>query len=152
MLIRMAPARNLLVAELLFCVAAYLLKRWCAGKCGRASLFFWVSQVAWRRMRYGFGSAAVGVLKLWGYSAVVRPIRDDAPRMRMKSSAVMVSVYCVWPSFFLDWISLCRHSDGAEGVSLAGFLAHDTLGGFLRSGIYLGLGYLFRRAQQRRWT
>jgi len=32
---------------------------------------------------------------------------------------------------------------GAEGVSLAGFLAHDTLGGFLWSGFYVGLGYLF---------
>jgi membrane protein DedA with SNARE-associated domain/rhodanese-related sulfurtransferase len=32
---------------------------------------------------------------------------------------------------------------GAEGVSLTGFLALDTLGGFLWSGFYVGLGYLF---------
>src|SRR5271157_3755753 len=32
---------------------------------------------------------------------------------------------------------------GAEGVSLARFLALDTLGGFLWSGFYVGLGYLF---------
>jgi membrane protein DedA with SNARE-associated domain/rhodanese-related sulfurtransferase len=32
---------------------------------------------------------------------------------------------------------------GAEGVSLARFLALDALGGFLWSGFYVGLGYLF---------
>ncbi len=32
---------------------------------------------------------------------------------------------------------------GAEGVSLARFLALDTLGAFLWSGFYVGLGYLF---------
>src|SRR6201997_3385798 len=32
---------------------------------------------------------------------------------------------------------------GAEGVSLARFLALDTLGSFLWSGFYVGLGYLF---------
>jgi len=32
---------------------------------------------------------------------------------------------------------------GAEGVSLARFLVFDTLGGFLWSGFYVGLGYLF---------
>ena len=32
---------------------------------------------------------------------------------------------------------------GAEGVALTGFLALDTLGAFLWSGFYVGLGYLF---------
>ena len=32
---------------------------------------------------------------------------------------------------------------GAEGVSLTGFLALDTVGGLLWSGFYVGLGYLF---------
>ena len=32
---------------------------------------------------------------------------------------------------------------GAEGVSLAGFLALDAVGSFLWSGVYVGLGYLF---------
>ena len=32
---------------------------------------------------------------------------------------------------------------GAEGISLARFLALDTLGGVLWSGFYAGLGYLF---------
>jgi len=34
---------------------------------------------------------------------------------------------------------------GAEGVSLTSFLAHDTLGGFLWSGFYVLLGYLFSK-------
>jgi membrane protein DedA with SNARE-associated domain/rhodanese-related sulfurtransferase len=34
---------------------------------------------------------------------------------------------------------------GAEGVSLRAFLAHDTVGGFLWSGFYVGLGYLFSK-------
>ena len=34
---------------------------------------------------------------------------------------------------------------GAEGVPLAGFLAVDTLGAFLWSGFYVGLGYVFSR-------
>ena len=32
---------------------------------------------------------------------------------------------------------------GAEGAPLSGFLVLDTLGGFLWSGFYVGLGYLF---------
>ena len=32
---------------------------------------------------------------------------------------------------------------GAEGASLTGFLAFDTLGAFLWSGVYVGLGYVF---------
>jgi membrane protein DedA with SNARE-associated domain len=32
---------------------------------------------------------------------------------------------------------------GAEGVSPIGFLALDTLGAFLWSGFYVGLGYTF---------
>lgn len=34
---------------------------------------------------------------------------------------------------------------GAEGVSLAGFLTLDAIGGFLWSGFYVGLGHLFAR-------
>jgi membrane protein DedA with SNARE-associated domain/rhodanese-related sulfurtransferase len=43
---------------------------------------------------------------------------------------------------------------GAEGVSLTGFFAFDTLGSFLWSGGYVGLGYLFSNELDAaiRWT
>ena len=112
-------------------------------KCARASLFFWVFWVAWQGMGYGSGSAASGVLRLCGYSAGSLPTREAAPGMRTKSFAVMVSRYCVWPSFFPDWTPSCRHLAARKECRSTAFLALDTVGSFLWSGVYVGLGYLF---------
>ena len=52
------------------------------------------------------------------------------------------SLLCV-AKFFPGLAAVIPPLAGAEGVSLGRFLAHDMLGGFLWSGFYVGLGYLF---------
>ena len=96
-----------------------------------------------RRMGYGSGSAASGVLRLCGYSAGSLPTREAAPGMRKKRFAVMVSpVLCV-AKFLPGLDAVIPPLCGAEGVSLTLFLALDTVGSFLWSSFYVGLGYLF---------
>jgi membrane protein DedA with SNARE-associated domain/rhodanese-related sulfurtransferase len=53
-----------------------------------------------------------------------------------------LSLLCV-AKFFPGLGAVLPPLVGAEGVSLARFLALDALGGFLWSGFYVGLGYLF---------
>ena len=65
---------------------------------------------------------------------------EECPRT---SFADMVSRCCVWRNFFPDWMAVMPPLAGAEGVSLAGFLALDVVGSFLWSASYVGLGYIF---------
>ena len=92
------------------------------GECARASLSCWVFWVAWQGMGYGSGSAASGVRRLCGYSAGSAADPRAAPGMRRKSFAVMVSRYCVWPSFIPGLDAVMPPLGGAEGVSAHGFL------------------------------
>jgi membrane protein DedA with SNARE-associated domain/rhodanese-related sulfurtransferase len=59
-----------------------------------------------------------------------------------KFSRYGLALLCV-AKFFPGLGTVIASLVGAEGVSLTRFLALDTLGGFLWSGFYVGLGYLF---------
>ena len=52
-------------------------------------------------------------------------------------------LYCVWPSFFPEWMPFCRRLCGAKECRSRVFLALDAAGSFLWSGFYTGLGYIF---------
>ena len=60
----------------------------------------------------------------------------------MKSLAVMAPLYYAWPSSFRELLPSFRRLSARRSVARA-FPTFDTLGGFLWSGFYVGLGYLF---------
>ncbi len=84
----------------------------------------------------------------WGSQAMRMLCRLTAdPRESSRNAHEKFSRYgppllCV-AKFFPGLGAVVPPLAGAEGVSLARFLAFDTLGGFLWSGFYVGLGYLF---------
>jgi membrane protein DedA with SNARE-associated domain/rhodanese-related sulfurtransferase len=68
--------------------------------------------------------------------------REFSRNAHEKFSHYGLRLLCV-AKFFPGLGTVLASLVGAEGVSLARFLALDTLGGFLWSGFYVGLGYLF---------
>jgi membrane protein DedA with SNARE-associated domain/rhodanese-related sulfurtransferase len=68
--------------------------------------------------------------------------RKCSGNAREKFSRYGLALVCV-AKFFPGMGAVIPPLVGAEGVSLARFLALDSLGGFLWSGFYVGLGYLF---------
>ena len=68
--------------------------------------------------------------------------RSCSKNAREKFRRYGLSVLCV-AKFVPGLDAVMPPLSGAEGVSLAGFLALDAVGSFLWSGFYVGLGYLF---------
>ena len=68
--------------------------------------------------------------------------REFSRNAHAKFGRYGLALLCV-AKFFPGLGTVLASLVGAEGVSLARFLALDTLGGFLWSGFYVGLGYLF---------
>ena len=68
--------------------------------------------------------------------------RECSRNAHEKFSRYGLALVCV-AKFFPGLGAVIPPLVGAEGVALARFLAFDTLGGFLWTGFYVGLGYLF---------
>ncbi|MGO9588746.1 MAG: VTT domain-containing protein, partial [Candidatus Acidiferrales bacterium] len=68
--------------------------------------------------------------------------RECARNAHAKFSDYGLALVCV-AKFFPGLSAVIPPLVGAEGVALGRFLALDMLGGFLWSGFYVGLGYLF---------
>jgi len=68
--------------------------------------------------------------------------RRSAKNAREKFRRYGLSILCV-SKFVPGLDAVMPPLSGAEGVSLAGFLAFDLVGSSLWSGFYVGLGYLF---------
>ena len=68
--------------------------------------------------------------------------RECSRNAHEKFSRYGLALVCV-AKFFPGLGAVIPPLVGAEGVALTRFLAFDTLGGFLWTGFYVGLGYLF---------
>ena len=94
-------------------------------------------------MGYGSGSAASGVLEAMRLFCGSLPTREDAPRnAQEKFHRYGLPVLCV-AKFVPGLDAVMPPLAGAEGVSLAAFLALDAIGALLWSVCYVGLGYVF---------